>query len=308
MRVVVDRYIPYLEALAEHTEVVALSPEEITPEVVREVDALIVRTRTHCNAELLAGSRVRFIATATIGFDHIDTAYCEEQGIRWMNCPGCNAQGVCDYVESAIACLSPLASTPLHIGIVGLGHVGRLVQTMAEQKGWQVAYYDPFVEGGVASLSELTDCDVVTFHTPLTQDGPYPTFHMADSTFLQALRPGAVLINAARGGVVDEQALAQRPDLRLAIDCWEGEPHINPDLCQRAELSTFHIAGYTEEGKYNASAMALQGLSEHFGLPAIAMPTRPAPAPHCWDIRAVSDSLKAAPTRFESLRKAYPLR
>ena len=165
-----------------------------------------MRTRTQINKELLQGSNVRFVATATIGFDHIDQDYCREAGIRWVSCPGCNAQAVCDYVEEAISSIKS-GKNALTIGIVGYGHVGKLVAQMAQRRGYQVLLSDPPLGIGM-SLEQLAPlCDVLTFHTPLTREGEYPTYHLCDETILRLCKPGTLIINAARGGVIDEQAL-----------------------------------------------------------------------------------------------------
>ena len=209
-QVVIDKGIPFLEGVfPPEIEVLHLSPEDITPEAVRYADALFVRTRTRINKELLHGSNIRFVATATIGFDHIDQDYCREAGIHWVSCPGCNAQAVCDYVEEAIAS-SPhrlIASSPLTVGIVGYGHVGKLVAQMAERKGYKVLLSDPPLGIGLPLEQLAPLCDVITFHTPLTRGGEYPTYHLCDANILRRCKPGTLIINAARGGVIDEQAL-----------------------------------------------------------------------------------------------------
>lgn len=319
MKIVVDRHIPYLDSvLPQMADVLFLEPEDITPDAVCDADALIVRTRTRCNEALLKGSKVQFIATATIGFDHIDREYCDANHIVWTNCPGCNAQGVADYVETVlyywvINGLLMGHSTAGKIGIVGVGHVGKLVEQMARRKGWEVLLCDPpraEKEGAEAfvSLEQVArECDVITFHTPLTKDGPYPTFHMADEEFFQACRPNTLIINAARGGVVDEVALLKSGN-PFVLDCWEGEPKISWELLHKALFGTFHIAGYTRVGKYNASQMSLNALCRHFRLPMLALPNPPEQAPHIWDIEAVSRSLKEQPEQFEQLRSKYILR
>ena len=206
-QVVIDKGIPFLEGVfPPEIEVLHLSPEDITPESVRYADALFVRTRTQINKELLHGSNVRFVATATIGFDHIDQDYCREAGIHWVSCPGCNAQAVCDYVEEAISSIKS-GENALTIGIVGYGHVGKLVAQMAQRRGYQVLLSDPPLGIGM-SLEQLAPlCDVLTFHTPLTREGEYPTYHLCDETILRLCKPSTLIINAARGGVIDEQAL-----------------------------------------------------------------------------------------------------
>ena len=321
-QVIIDKGIPFLEGVfPPEIEVLHLSPEDITPAAVRYADALFVRTRTQINKELLHGSNVRFVATATIGFDHIDQDYCREAGIHWVSCPGCNAQAVCDYVEEAIASSSHclIASSPLTIGIIGYGHVGKLVAQMAERKGYRVLLSDPPLGIGL-SLRELApQCDVLTFHTPLTREGEYPTYHLCDANILRLCKPGTLLINAARGGVIDEQALlsylsplASSPHRLIAsIDCWENEPNINQDLLKYVDLASFHIAGYSIQGKMNASEMCLRAFCEFFSLPILSINKKVVPlqgdSEPGW-LKRVSDQLKAAPEHFEQLRKQYKLR
>lgn len=317
MKVIVDSHIPYLDgSLSPYASVVTLQPSEITDQAVRDANCIIIRTRTHVDSALLSGSQVKLVLTATIGFDHIDTAYCEANGIAWHNCPGCNAQGVCDYVESALNALS-LSLPNLTLGIVGVGHVGRLVEKMAMRRGMNVVICDPFraelettsVEGHpFVSLAEIAQAaDIITFHTPLTRDGAYPTFHLCDAAFLSACRPGAVIINAARGGIVDEEALLASGNPAI-IDCWENEPAINRSMLQQARIATMHIAGYTRLGKYRASEMVIEQFNRFFGTEARLSQPNTFPESQCFDIEAISRSLKAQPALFEALREQYPLR
>ena len=334
-QVVIDKGIPFLEGVfPPEIEVLHLSPEDITPEAVRYADALFVRTRTRINKELLHGSNIRFVATATIGFDHIDQDYCREAGIHWVSCPGCNAQAVCDYVEEAIATYSaasdspqsgrPIGGTPSYsspcerpiLGIIGYGHVGKLVAQMAERKGYKVLLSDPPLGIGM-SLNELAPlCDVLTFHTPLTHEGEHPTYHLCDENILRLCKHNTLLINAARGGVIDEQALLSRLStfnlqLSTAIDCWEGEPNLNQELLKKVDLASFHIAGYSIQGKMNASEMCLRAFCEFFSLPILSINKKAVPlqgdSEPGW-LKRISAQLKAAPEHFEQLRKNYPLR
>ena len=196
------------------------------------------------------------------------------------------------------------------LGIVGVGHVGSLVAEMARRKGYNVLLCDPpraEKEGteGFTDLEEIErSCDIITFHTPLTREGKYPTWHLETC---RNLRPDTLIINAARGGVVDEEALL-RAGNPFVIDTWEDEPNIRKSTLEKAIFATYHIAGYTRRGKYNASQMVLSALLKHFGLPDIVIPNPPADAPHIWDIQAVSDQLKAHPENFEYLREHYTLR
>ena len=317
-QVIVDKGIPFLEGVfPPEIDVRYLSPEEITPEVVRCADALFVRTRTRVNKELLLGSNIRFVATATIGFDHIDQDYCREAGIHWVSCPGCNAQAVCDYVEEAISSIK-LGESALTVGVVGYGHVGKLVVQMAQRRGYKVLLSDPPLGIGM-SLEQLAPlCDVLTFHTPLTREGEYPTYHLCGANILRLCSPTALIINAARGGVIDEQALIHHISSSskgerggIVIDCWENEPDLNQELLQHVDLASFHIAGYSIQGKMNASEMCLRAFCEFFSLPILSINKKLVPlqgdSEPGW-LKRISDQLKAAPEHFEQLRKQYKLR
>jgi erythronate-4-phosphate dehydrogenase len=288
-----------------------MESEKIDASAVRDADVLIVRTRTTVNESLLSGSSVRLVCTATIGFDHIDTAYCESHGIRWMSSPGCNAQAVCDYIEEALNESSfTLHHTPYTIGVVGVGYVGSLVAKMAARKGYEVLLNDPPKTIGVSLDFIGQKCDIITFHTPLDTS----TYHLCDATFLSKCKPGALIINAARGGVVDELALLASGHPYI-LDTWENEPNIDPAVLDHALLASMHIAGYSVEGKRNASQMCLDAIAEQFNLPKIAITKsrnheisiKKGDSAPGW-LGRISDSLKKNPTAFESLRKAYPLR
>ncbi|MGM9830984.1 MAG: 4-phosphoerythronate dehydrogenase [Paludibacteraceae bacterium] len=325
MRVVIDSHIPYIQGLLDpYAEVQYLEPQAITAEAVRDADALIVRTLTRCSKQLLEGSRVQLIATATIGFDHIDTDYCRQRGISWTNAPGCNAQGVCDYVETAIDYAESRQGRHRHtMGIVGVGHIGRLVAQMAQRKGYEVLLCDPpraMAEGGAQFVSleaVIQKADIITFHTPLTVIGDYPTYHLLNEARLSLLRPSCLIINAARGGIIDEAALLRRLSQTdaptLVIDCWENEPNINTALLQRALLGTYHIAGYTKAGKLSATQMCLTAFCRHFDIPEISVCTNqensvPLQGGAGFDIERLSRQLKSAPWQFRTLRQNYPLR
>ena len=290
-----------------------MEPEQIDAAAVRHADVLVVRTRTKVNEALLAGSSVRLVCTATIGFDHIDTAYCEAHGISWTACPGCNAQAVCDYIEEALNEITnhQLAIiNPPTIGVIGVGHVGSLVAKMAERRGLKVLLNDPPKGIGI-SLDEIAkNCDIITFHVPLTSNPltPNPTFHLCDAAFLARCKPHALIINAARGGVVDEKALLASGH-PFILDTWENEPHIDPAVLQHAFRASMHIAGYSVEGKRNASQTCLDTIARTFALPPITLPAFPShgdTAPG-WLARITRD-LQAQPTAFEALRRDYPLR
>lgn len=323
MNIIIDKYIPFLQGILEpYAEVRYLEPEEFTAEVVKWADALLVRTRTKCNEALLAGSKVQLIATATIGFDHIDTHYCEQNGIVWTNSAGCNAQGVCDYIEEALNTLFSSLSG-LTLGVVGVGHVGSKVAKMAASYGMRVLVNDPpkwqvgnnNEYGQVVSLSDIAEqADIITFHTPLVRKGEFATYHLYGEEFLSKCKDNAVIINAARGGIVDEKALIKHltaTSKKAVIDTWEGEPNINTDLLGLATLGSFHIAGYSLQGKINASNMCLSALCKHFCLPALQIDEKTLPLHGDSDkgwIRRVDSQFREAPERFEVLRETYRLR
>ena len=309
MKIICDQHIPFLlEAVQKewpHVEILTMKPEEIDAFSLRDADVLVVRTRTKVNEQLLAGSSVRLVCTATIGFDHIDTAYCETHGIRWMACPGCNAQAVCDYIEEALMETHAEGT----IGIVGVGHVGSLVAQMAERRGMSVLLNDPPKGIGVSLDFIGRNCDIITFHVPLDRT----TFHLCNEAFLNICKPDAVIINAARGGVVDEQALL-RSGHPYILDTWENEPNIDQEVLEHALRASMHIAGYSVEGNRKATQMCLNKIAEVFGLPQIDISgyryngiTSDIKNNEPW-LAAITDSLKAHPEQFETLRKHYPLR
>ncbi|MBQ7631847.1 MAG: 4-phosphoerythronate dehydrogenase [Paludibacteraceae bacterium] len=310
--IVSDKHIPFLvEAVQTYwpnVRIIPMKSDEIDTEAVRQADVLVVRTRTRINESLLAGSRVRLVCTATIGFDHIDTVYCEQNGIQWISCPGCNAQAVCDYIQEALEeyqlsnVQCPMSQMPT-IGVVGVGHVGSLVAKMAEQKGYQVLLNDPPKKIGVSLDFIAKKCDIITFHVPLDET----TYHLCNAAFLSKCKPNALIINAARGGVVDEQALLQSGH-PFILDTWENEPSINPLVLQKAFRASMHIAGYSLEGKRNATQTCLQAIAQTFQLPSI--PTISIPPSHGdtapgW-LERITEKLKKGD--FEQLRKSYPLR
>lgn len=310
MVIVCDQYIPFLVEAVQtawpQVRIFPMKPEQIDASAVREADVLVIRTRTQVNEALLSGSRVRLVCTATIGFDHIDTAYCDTHGIHWMSCPGCNAQAVCDYIEQAID--EYQISNPPTIGVVGVGHVGSLVAKMAERKGLKVLLNDPPKGIGISLDKIAKNCDIITFHVPLV----YSTRHLCDETFLSHCKPDALIINAARGGVVDEQALLHSGH-PFILDTWENEPNLNKEVLQSAFRASMHIAGYSVQGKRNATRMCLNSIANLFQLPHIDISAYPYEGktadpdnPH-W-LEDITRQLKAQPEQFETLRKNYYLR
>ncbi len=346
MKIVADCDIPYLQGVLEpFADMHYGKGTELTATDIADADALIVRTRTRCDRALLEGSRIRLIVTATIGFDHIDIAYCQRVGIRVATAAGCNARGVLQWVGAVLVHLARQQGwQPAEriLGIVGVGHVGSLVARYAAHWGFHVVCCDPprqrtgelWTEengqhsGTFISLDEVaTQADIITFHTPLIRTGEDATFHLAGERFLQRVRPGTLLMNSSRGEVVDTRALIDAVEsgrVACCIDTWEGEPEINRVLLQNALLATPHIAGYSAQGKANATATAVRTIAQQFGWPLTEWyPYDKVPqitprligwdellqtiSSH-YDIAAESIALKATPEAFEQMRNHYRYR
>lgn len=327
MKVVIDSAIPYLRGVLEpYSEVVYREGQGFSVADVADADALIVRTRTKCNANLLQGSRVKLIATATIGFDHIDLDYCAQQGIRVVTAEGCNAAGVLQWVAAALAMLSqrdgwlPRQKT---LGIVGVGNVGSLVERYARAWGFEVLCCDPprqLREGGdfIDFEELLRRSDIVTLHTPLDST----THHLLDAAAVGLIRENGVIINASRGEVASTQALLSAPQT-LMLDVWENEPEIDAELLDKALVATPHIAGYSAQGKANAASMVVRAVAKEFGLPigewypSEVEPVERRPieweqmcrtiADYC-DLEGQSKQLKSDLSIFESMRNNYSYR
>ena len=311
---VADRDIPFLEGVLDPWfEVRALPGKAIGPTDVRDAVALLVRTRSRCDAALLEGSAVRFIGTATIGTDHIDRDYCDSHGITVASAPGCNAAAVAQYVRVALHTLG-LDRPGSTLGVVGVGHVGSLVAEAGRRAGMYVLLNDPPREAAEGSAgftplpALLAQADVVTLHIPLWPENK----DFADVAFFAAMKPGASFINASRGEVVDEDALlAARPRLgRVVIDVWKNEPAINPDLLAATDIATPHIAGYSIQGKMNGTTAVVRALGGAFGIDAlktfcvtgVTLPQSP------YDIMQDDAKLRSHPENFEQLRSHYSYR
>jgi len=341
MKIVADDKIPFLRGVFEPwCEVVYLPGRAIAPADVADADALIVRTRTRCGRELLGGSRVRFVATATIGFDHIDDGALRELGIRWSSAPGCNADSVAQYVAAVLLGFGiPLAGRTL--GVVGVGHVGSRIVKVGEALGMRVLQNDPpraEAEGDKNFVPLETircEADVISLHVPKETGGAHPTVNLIDGEFFAGLRPGARLISAARGEVVDEAALkaalrsGQLAD--AAVDVWQNEPEIDRELLAMARFATPHIAGYSTDGKANGTTAAVRFIAAGLGIGELqkwrAVPPPPADGEaigippgtseqetlriavaHTFDLDGASRALKSDPGAFEALRGSAPLR
>lgn len=325
IRLIIEENIPFVKGLLDpYATVRYMAPEDITAKAVRDADGLMIRTRTRCNAELLDRSEVKIIATATIGTDHIDTDYCRRRTITVANAPGCNAPAVAQYVFGSIMQTINRPLQSYTIGIVGVGHVGSIVERWARALGMEVFRCDPprqRAEGG----DDWTDldtiarkADIITFHTPLTD----ATFHLAGEEFFAKCRRCPIIINSARGPIVDTKALVEAKKQGrvgpVVIDCWEGEPAIDRELLDLASIATPHIAGYSLQGKIRASQMAVDALTTFFMTPRVTL-DQPLPPPAATEVSARdivasynpltdTEALKKNPEKFEELRNHYNLR
>lgn len=345
IKVIADSHIPFLRgALEGFAKVSYLPAAEIRRKQLMDADALIIRTRTRCDAGLLDGTSVKYIATATIGHDHIDAAYCKEKGIQWSNAPGCNAGSVHQYMASALAHIAISEGKRFEnicIGIIGVGHVGKKVEHLCRKLNMQVMLNDPprARKEGTASFTELDDllarADIVSMHMPLLTKGQDKSFHLADEAFFVKMKPGAWFINTARGEVMHtpalKNALRSGKSGGAVIDVWENEPDIDNGLLQLANIATPHIAGYSLDGKANGTAASVQAISRFFKLgidnwhpPNVPGPEQPVFIPskdnqnwdtlihnafmHTYNILEDSEKLKANPNDFEWFRNNYPPR
>lgn len=345
LKIVADEKIPFLRGVLEPFADIAYLPgNQITREIIRYADALLIRTLTTCDKSLLEGTAVKFIATATIGFDHIDTAYCQSKNITWANAPGCNSSSVKQYLTAVLLILSVEQGFDLKektLGIVGLGNVGSKVQKIAEILGMKVKLNDPpreRMEGniGFVGLDEVLEtCDIITLHVPLDREGKDKTYHLFDGQTIGKMKTGAWLLNTSRGAVVETNALKtslSSGKLQGAVlDVWENEPKIDRGLLGQVFLATPHIAGYSIDGKANGTSQAVRGLSGFFGLPLPGFYTLSVPEPafpeividgagkstlqiicqavlHSYPIWDDHNRLLQSPETFEQQRGNYPLR
>ena len=345
MKIVADHKIPFLKgALESCADMIYMPGKDISPAAVKGANALIVRTRTMCNRQLLEGSSVRFIASATIGYDHIDTLYCDENDIGWTNAPGCNASSVKQYVASALAYIiqrEKKAFSDIVLGIVGAGHVGSRVAAMAGQLGIRTLINDPpraRREGAQAftGLEELlSSANVISMHVPLQNEGEDTTWHMADNSFFQKIKPGTWFINSSRGEVAETAALCHALETGslsgAVIDVWEHEPTVSARLLALTAIATPHIAGYSLDGKARGTSMSVQAISRFFELGKDLWEPDTIPEPpnrivqidcrhitpealfralalRTYAIEEDSFRLKQEPSLFERQREEYPVR
>ena len=346
MKVVCDSHIPFIKGVLEpYAQVVYLPGGSITPDDVRDADALIVRTRTRCDSALLQDSKVKFIATATIGYDHIDTVWCESHGIAWTNAPGCNSGSVRQYIASLLVYMAhdfDFSIKEKTLGVIGVGNVGSKVAQIAALLGFRILLCDPprarrEGPGGFCDLKTIiSQSDIITCHVPLTLDGPDPTYHMFDATRIKSMRPDQILINSSRGEVVHGNALKDalwNGHIKAAsLDVWENEPDIDRELMDLLYTATPHIAGYSLDGKANGTMMAVNTLGKYFDLPCQNWIVNDIPAPaqpveftvdatgktprqvleeailYTYDIKQDDKRLRLSPNTFEQQRSDYPVR
>lgn len=279
MKIVADQNIPnIIDAFYHFGEIALVDGRDISRQDIRDAEALIVRSVTKVNRDLLENSKVQFVGSATIGMDHVDQGYLTERNIRFSNAPGCNATSASEYVVAAVlyvAELKKFALEGMKVGVVGNGNVGSRTIQKLEVLGCNVCAYDPpreneFHDREYVSWDEICACDIVTAHVPLTKTGKYPTHHMFNKAFFDRLKDGVLFINTSRGSVVDEAALKISIDndreIKLVLDVWQNEPNIDLDLIQHALIATPHIAGYSREGKFRGLQMVYDAACHYFDI------------------------------------------
>ena len=351
MKLLIDDAIPYAQAMFTHLGQVTLMPgRDIQNRHLKKIDALIIRSRTQINAQLLNNTPVQFIGSTVVGLDHIDLDYLKQRKLYFYSAQGCNANSVAEYIITALFALaetqqisllkSPAPDTnPLTLGIIGVGNVGKKLQQKAQILGWQCLLNDPprqqaepQTRNHFVSLEQALTADIISLHTPLTQQGKYPTLHLINAQHLQKLQPHQILINAARGGIIDETAWLEAHTQANIIDCWQNEPNIHPQLHKQANIATPHIAGHSLDAKIAGTEKVYQALCQFCGqtpqtdwqqqLPPPPPPIQIDPqqplqsqihqallkAYPIWHDHQALQPYSLAPTLFENYRRHYPIR
>lgn len=322
LKIVADDKIPFLKGVMEpYVDMVYLPGSKISATDVADADAIFTRTRTHCNEALLSGSSVRLIVTATIGYDHIDTAYCEANDIRWVNAPGCNSSSVQQYITASLLVLAKekkMNLPDMTLGVIGVGNVGSKVAKAGAALGMCVLLNDPpraekEKDATFIPLDELLkQSDIVTCHTPLTKEDPYPTRHLSSAGFFDRMKHGAVYINSSRGAVTDSLALKQAIRSKLSafiLDVWEGEPNLDLELLEKALIGTPHIAGYSSDGKANGTAVCVREFCRFFGMNVLLdwYPDTVPPPPMPTTISIDCKGKTAQQVFYEAVTYTYPV-
>ncbi len=347
LNIVADENIPALARLFGHLgQIYTLPGRTIQNSDLQQADLLLVRSVTRVDQQLLENTPVRFVGTATIGTDHIDTDWLKAHQIGFSSAPGCNADAVAEYVISnllLVAAEQGFKLTERVVGIVGVGNVGRRLQQRLAQLGVKLLLNDPpraeTGDDGFIDLAALLEqADIICLHTPLTTRGSHPSYHLLNQQNLPLLKPGAVLLNAGRGPVIDNAALLawhqQRSDVTLLLDVWEDEPVVDSHLAQRVRIGTPHIAGYSLDGKIRGTWMLYrafclqQGLTPEIELADCLADAGPAPEIVLSGSETLTDVVHAIyqpeadfqrfmasladadrqPQAFDLLRKNYPVR
>lgn len=314
--VLVDENIPWVEHYLGSSATIRKSGgRDIRPELLVDVDALLVRSVTPVNEALLQDSAVRFVGSATSGVDHIDRSYLQQRGIPFCYAPGSNANSVVEYVLAAIAAVDDMLERLLaggRVGIIGYGVIGKRMAQRLQALSIDYCVYDPWLTAEeiphATSLEHILACDVVSLHPELTRKQPWPSFHLLGAEELSFVRADALLINASRGAVVDNAALLDlieqgKFQARLVLDVWEGEPSISEALLRHVSLGSPHIAGYSLDGKILATRMLCEGLVQSLGLPALASNApvdAPAPA-------SLASACTGAPLIRQLLQQRYDI-
>jgi len=320
MKIVADANIPYVsECFSSVGEVTVVGGREMAPWVVADADVLLVRSITPVGVDLLAGSRVQFVATATIGFDHIDIDFLRQNKIGFTSAPGSNANSAAEYVLAGLLEVGQRRKLDLEdkaIGIIGVGNVGSRVAQKCAAMGMRIYLNDPPLQRQTGDpkylpIEELYDCDFITVHTPLTYKGPDKTYHLVDGEFFSSLKDHCVFVNASRGGVVDSGALQKA--IRsgrlkgIVLDVWENEPNIDTELLGMVDIGTPHIAGYSLDGKIAGLMMIYKATCEHFGLePKFGMQDF-LPEPAVPEIKLGSDITDEQKALWNAVREVYPI-
>lgn len=271
LKIIADEKIPFLSEFFSTLAILDTLPaSEINQKNIKNYDALFVRTVTKINDKLLEGTKIKIIGSMTSGIDHIDRNYLRRNKIKLLYAPGSNARSVAEYVIASLLVFAKIKKISLKgktIGIIGAGNVGTKVAQMCEAIGMRVLLNDPpkynrTKNKKYLSFKKFSDADIITLHIPLTFRGKYKTFHLIDEEFLSTIKPGTILINTSRGAVIDEKMLIKfRKKLGgLIIDVWENEPEINIELLKITDIGTPHIAGYSLDGKFNASYIVYKKL------------------------------------------------
>ncbi|MEJ2702034.1 MAG: 4-phosphoerythronate dehydrogenase [Sedimentisphaerales bacterium] len=320
MKIIADANIPFVrECFSSIGEVTVVGGREMTPWVVADADVLLVRSITPVGVDLLAGSKVRFVATATIGFDHVDVHFLRQNKIGFASAPGSNANSAAEYVVAGLLEIGWRRDLDLEgksIGVIGVGNVGSRVAQKCAALGMQVYLNDPPLQRQTGDpkylpIQELCDCDFITVHTPLTFGGTDKTYHLVDEEFFSSLKDGCVFVNASRGGVVDGGALkvairSGRPKAVL-LDVWENEPNIDVELLGMVDIGTPHIAGYSLDGKIAGLIMIYEAVCEYFGLRSKSDTGDFLPEPAVPEVKLVSGFPGEQQALSHAVREVYPI-